>query len=305
MSEGSVKPTTLASAPSRRAGHAGPIGKSRINQSRWFDPSVGKWLSEDPSGLAAGDANLYRYCGNAPTDGIDPSGMADYGFPNSALGKNSHQPPSAPAPSAPVPAGAAAPAAPAAPMPVIPTIETSTPPSPIGQAYTIGEKISYILLQRLLQRLQDSLPRTLYLLEDEKGELASGQSMKMFRFYQEIGEAGLRGAPLGQWQRTRFLVYPDVQKYTGGWIQRSNSVFDVGWWLNGARQVRVNVDTDFCLEKTNLLLRNLNANWYWYDGIEGRDITQWWREEVQSGRRTLGTDFLVLTEWRSRGGMAR
>ena len=24
-----------------------------MNQSRWFDPTVGRWLSEDPAGLAA------------------------------------------------------------------------------------------------------------------------------------------------------------------------------------------------------------------------------------------------------------
>jgi len=53
-----------------------PIDNSRIDHNRWYDPSVGKWLSEDPSGLAAG-ANPYSYCGDAPTDGIDPSGMAE------------------------------------------------------------------------------------------------------------------------------------------------------------------------------------------------------------------------------------
>jgi len=46
------------------------------NLDRWYDPSVGKWLSEDPSGLAP-DSNPYRYCGNGPTDGTDPSGMAE------------------------------------------------------------------------------------------------------------------------------------------------------------------------------------------------------------------------------------
>jgi hypothetical protein len=51
-----------------------PIDNSRIDHNRWYDPSVGKWLSEDPSGLAAG-ANPYSYCGDAPTDGIDPSGL--------------------------------------------------------------------------------------------------------------------------------------------------------------------------------------------------------------------------------------
>ena len=44
------------------------------NLNRWYDPSVGKWLSEDPSGLAA-DANPYRYCDNGPTDATDPSGL--------------------------------------------------------------------------------------------------------------------------------------------------------------------------------------------------------------------------------------
>ncbi len=41
---------------------------------RWYDPSVGRWLSEDPSGLSAGP-NPYEYCGNGPTDGTDPSGL--------------------------------------------------------------------------------------------------------------------------------------------------------------------------------------------------------------------------------------
>ena len=48
---------------------------SRINQSRWYDASVGRWLSEDPIGFVAGDANPYRYCGNGPTKGTDPTGL--------------------------------------------------------------------------------------------------------------------------------------------------------------------------------------------------------------------------------------
>jgi hypothetical protein len=42
---------------------------------RWYDPTVGRWLSEDPSGLAV-DADPYRYVGNSPTDEADPSGLA-------------------------------------------------------------------------------------------------------------------------------------------------------------------------------------------------------------------------------------
>jgi hypothetical protein len=36
---------------------------------------VGRWLSEDPIGFDGDDANLYRYAGNAPTDGTDASGL--------------------------------------------------------------------------------------------------------------------------------------------------------------------------------------------------------------------------------------
>jgi RHS repeat-associated protein len=35
------------------------------NLNRWYDASVGRWLSEDPIGFNGGDANLYRYVGNA------------------------------------------------------------------------------------------------------------------------------------------------------------------------------------------------------------------------------------------------
>ena len=34
------------------------------NLNRWYDARVGRWLSEDPVGFAAGDGNLYRYVGN-------------------------------------------------------------------------------------------------------------------------------------------------------------------------------------------------------------------------------------------------
>jgi len=47
---------------------------ARAGHVRWYDPTVGRWLTEDP---AAADANLYRYCGNAPTNGVDPSGLAE------------------------------------------------------------------------------------------------------------------------------------------------------------------------------------------------------------------------------------
>jgi RHS repeat-associated protein len=48
----------------------------QYNNARWYDPTVGRWLSEDPIGFGASDANLLRYVDNAPTLYIDPSGMA-------------------------------------------------------------------------------------------------------------------------------------------------------------------------------------------------------------------------------------
>ena len=42
------------------------------NLNRWYDATIGRWLSVDPIGFAAGDANLYRYVGNAVTWAVDP-----------------------------------------------------------------------------------------------------------------------------------------------------------------------------------------------------------------------------------------
>ena len=44
------------------------------NRARWYDAGAGRFLSEDPLSFAAGDANLYGYCGNSPTNFTDPSG---------------------------------------------------------------------------------------------------------------------------------------------------------------------------------------------------------------------------------------
>jgi RHS repeat-associated protein len=43
-------------------------------RARWYDAVDGRFISEDPSGFNAGDANLYRYCGNGPTNATDPTG---------------------------------------------------------------------------------------------------------------------------------------------------------------------------------------------------------------------------------------
>ena len=45
-------------------------------RARYYDFVTGTFLSEDPSGYKGGDSNLYRYVGNNPVNGMDPSGLA-------------------------------------------------------------------------------------------------------------------------------------------------------------------------------------------------------------------------------------
>ncbi len=53
----------------------------QYNRARWYDSESGRFLSEDPIGFAGGDANLYRYIGNSPTNATDPSGLAEWVSP--------------------------------------------------------------------------------------------------------------------------------------------------------------------------------------------------------------------------------
>ncbi len=48
--------------------------ESHFEPARWYDPTVGRWLTEDVVGFAA-DCNLYRYVGNSPEQfpAADPS----------------------------------------------------------------------------------------------------------------------------------------------------------------------------------------------------------------------------------------
>jgi hypothetical protein len=40
-----------------------------------YDPTIGRWTTQDPIAFRGGDPNLYRYAGNDPTDRTDPSGL--------------------------------------------------------------------------------------------------------------------------------------------------------------------------------------------------------------------------------------
>ncbi len=45
------------------------------NINRWYDPKVGRWISEDPIGFEGKDWNLVRYVKNRPTMSNDPLGL--------------------------------------------------------------------------------------------------------------------------------------------------------------------------------------------------------------------------------------
>lgn len=46
------------------------------NHNRWYNSETGRWMSEDPIGFMAGDANLSRYVGNGPVNATDPTGLS-------------------------------------------------------------------------------------------------------------------------------------------------------------------------------------------------------------------------------------
>jgi RHS repeat-associated protein len=52
------------------------------------DPGTGRWTNQDPLGFAAGDADLYGYADNTPTDLVDPSGDDPYGGITTSLNGN-------------------------------------------------------------------------------------------------------------------------------------------------------------------------------------------------------------------------
>jgi RHS repeat-associated protein len=48
-------------------------------RARYYNPLLQRFISEDPTGLLGGDANLYAYVGNAPTNLTDPLGTCSSG----------------------------------------------------------------------------------------------------------------------------------------------------------------------------------------------------------------------------------
>lgn len=49
-------------------------------RARYYDPGVGRFISEDPLGFGGGDTNLYGYVQNDPINRVDPYGLSDAGM---------------------------------------------------------------------------------------------------------------------------------------------------------------------------------------------------------------------------------
>ena len=58
-----------------------PTAGMYFDNARYYNSAIGRFVSQDPMGFAAGDTNLYRYVGNAPMDQTDPSGEVDPDVP--------------------------------------------------------------------------------------------------------------------------------------------------------------------------------------------------------------------------------
>jgi len=41
----------------------------------YYDPTLQRFISEDPIGFASGDFNWYRYVGDSPVNFVDPKGL--------------------------------------------------------------------------------------------------------------------------------------------------------------------------------------------------------------------------------------
>lgn len=55
-------------------------------RARWYDPELGRFVSEDPCGLVDG-TNLYTFAGNEAINGHDPSGCISFGGVFKSIGK--------------------------------------------------------------------------------------------------------------------------------------------------------------------------------------------------------------------------
>jgi len=76
----SCPPSTFVPTPQRSDTGREPDPATGLiyYRARWYDPRLGQFISEDPMGVAAGDANLSQYVGNSTHNAVDPSGLDDF-----------------------------------------------------------------------------------------------------------------------------------------------------------------------------------------------------------------------------------
>jgi len=69
--------TVTGAASANRTGFTGREndGPLYFYRARYLHPTFGRFVSEDPLGMGAGDPNLYRYVGGDPVNATDPSGL--------------------------------------------------------------------------------------------------------------------------------------------------------------------------------------------------------------------------------------
>jgi len=74
MPYGSTTETAVSTNPFRYTGREYEADDLYYYRARYYDPTTGRFFSEDPIGFASGDTNLYRYVSGNPVNFIDPSG---------------------------------------------------------------------------------------------------------------------------------------------------------------------------------------------------------------------------------------
>src|SRR5260370_19596533 len=69
-------PAVMADDPCEAAfGSADPTGPRKYYRARYYDPKLGRFISEDPIGLNGRDVNYYAYVKNNPARYKDPSSL--------------------------------------------------------------------------------------------------------------------------------------------------------------------------------------------------------------------------------------
>lgn len=75
--------TSADATPFGFTGRSGSLSDSNttfvLNWNRWFDVSLGRWLSTDPVGIEGGK-NYFMYCLNNSIEYLDPAGLASLSY---------------------------------------------------------------------------------------------------------------------------------------------------------------------------------------------------------------------------------